>query len=85
MEVIYELQVCENRMSQNCTFPDLQVRKGPNWDLLRYISKCRDQGFMVLWIQYEGNSGLISSKKPIWSKFLASLLMVQKVQMIIER
>ena len=35
-----------------------KATNGQNWDILWYILKCRDQTYMVFWIENGGNSGL---------------------------
>ena len=60
---IYELKIGENCMSKKWMVYNLQIRKGAkngqNRDLLSYISKCRDQGFMVFRIENDGNTELV--------------------------
>ena len=35
-----------------------KATNGQNWDILWYILKCKDQTYMVFWIENGGNSGL---------------------------
>ena len=39
-----------------------KAKNGQNWDVWWYISKCRDQSYMVFRIENGGNSGLIVLK-----------------------
>ena len=39
-----------------------KAKNGQIWDVLWYISKYRDQSYMVFWIENGGNSGLVLLK-----------------------
>ena len=39
-----------------------KAKNGQIWDISWYISKCRDQSYMVFWIENGGNSGLVMLK-----------------------
>ena len=58
---IYAKTACPKSNRFPCYKPK-SVQNGRKHDFLRYISKCSNQGFMVFWIEYVDDVGLILLK-----------------------